>query len=230
MALNNDMQDLITTVRKPIIFYFPDRIFPEMDTSTVKQLEEIDFLNTLLCLDREGEPTLFDEGFNHLSLLSKPKILKSNIFQLLEMKANLNEDTFLYLLKDYTKEVDTWVSVTDVIKKDAKTEAVNYREGIQSYLDFQHMSLARHEAELKTQFGKWKQEIELERVSKLFGLSPIMNSKPKENQNLSFNENNAKGTFEKKKIILNKPNKKRIYLTDEDVDKYLLKTVFNVKI
>lgn len=230
MALNKDMQDLTGTVHKPIMFYLPERLFPNIDSNVIKQFEEIGLLNTLFIIDEKGNPQPIKNGVEYLKLLKKPKILKSNVFQLLEMKANLDESTFLYLLKDYTKEVDTWVSATEVIKNEAKIETRNYAYTMQSYLDLQHEVLQEHQAELKNQFGKWKHKIEFERISKLFRKTPTHIPKSKEEQKKSSIEVKVGHDVEKHSVIETKLQKKRVYISNEEADKYLLKTVFNVKV
>lgn len=230
MALNKDMQNLTGTVHKPIMFYLPERLFPNIDSNVIKQFEEIGLLNTLFIIDEKGKPCPIKNGVEYLRLLKKPKILKSNVFQLLEMKANLDDSTFLYLLKDYTKEVDTWVSATEVIKNEAKIETRNYLTTMQSYLDLQHYALQEHQTELKNQFGKWKHEIEFERISRLFRKAPTHISESNKEQKKSSIELKVDHTVEKQNVVVTKSQKKREYISNEEADKYLLKTVFNVKV
>lgn len=230
MALNNEIQNLISTVHKPSIFYMPERLFPNLDANTIEQFEGIGFLNTLLIIDANGDPHPIKSGIEYFALLRKPKILKSNVLQLIEMKSKLDKEAFLYLLKDYTNEVDTWVSTSEVIRNEAKIEAKNYLTTMQSYLDLQHHSLKEHQTELKAQFGKWKTKVELDRIAKFFRKTSINISQPNNKLEKSFNNNKIGDTVDKKNNVQAKSQKKKTHLSNEDADKYLLKTVFNVKI
>ncbi|MBR9846862.1 MAG: hypothetical protein GYB35_12510 [Algicola sp.] len=221
MALNKDMLDLIATVHKPVIFYLPERLFPNLPPDVIKGFEAISLLNTLFLIDEKGTPGPIDGSIKYVTLLGKPKILKSNIFQLLEMKSNLNKDTFLYLLNDYNKEVSTWVSATEVIKNDALHETVNYAKTLQSYLDLQYQCLRDHQLELNSKFGEWKSDVEFERISKVFKKSSSINSK----SNVSL-----KASVEDKRKTTIRLNKSKSLISDEEADKYLLNTIFNVYI
>lgn len=227
MALNQDMQDIIKTIYNPVFIYIPTHLFSSLKLSNIKALENVGIFNNLFVLDKNGVPKDLSNGLPYICILGKSKILKANIFQLLEMQSKLAKQTFSFLLNDYSKELDSWVVASEIIMRDAKQEAINYKSEHQSYLKLQHSTFKEHQLELKTHFEKWKVDFELDKIAKVIGYN-------RKNKNI---ESDIKPiTKEKPKVVVNHNNTsskflvRKVYLSNEECDKYLLKAVFNVKI
>ena len=223
MGLNKDMQDLMENIKRSLIFYIPRNLFSNMQQKHLDELEHIGFLNTLFYLNAMGDSKPVNHDGEYVKLLSKDVILKSNVFQLLELKSILDKNAFHYLLDDYIKELDSNITFTDAIRKEAKSNTINYESHIQGYLDLQYNQLVAHKDEMTQKFGSWKSEFENERiVSFIKKLMPQLDqSKTAKNTLVETNyTDKAKGMIKRKhKVELPKV---------ADVDNYLLETVFNV--
>ena len=167
MGLNKDMQDLIDNINRSLIFYIPRGLFNNVQKKHLDELENVGFLNTLFYMNAKGDPKLVNHSTEYVKLLSKDKILKSNVFELLDLKVKLDKKTFHYLIKGYFKELHSNINFTEAISKEAKNNATNYKPQIQGYLDLQFKQLLTHKEEVTQKFGNWKSEFEHERVSTL---------------------------------------------------------------
>ena len=220
------MRELIRSIRNPIILYLPARLFPSMKEFHVKSLESYDIINTLIIYDEDGEAKPLTNKVFVLKLLEKPKILRSNIFQLLKYKSILDNSAFKFLLDDYLSEMDTWIATTEVIKTDAKKDTKNYQLEFQEYLYLQYDALIYHKKELKLKFGDWKTQYELDRVAKIFGGPPLDIAQLKKFKN---QRNITDEQFKFKKAVEREKSKvKKVTLNQKEVDVYLLEHIFQV--
>lgn len=212
MGETNDMLELSTQILRPIIYYIPVGSFPEFELKHAEALKTIKLIGTLILLDINGDPHLFDNKIEQIELLKKEKKLKSITLRLIEFKAKYDKETFLYQLKDYLNDLDVWVNTANYIKKNAKTETSNYFDEIQPYLDLQYNVLKQHQTELKQRFetiivGAFQnQELNLNEVD----ISKLTSTNSEESKH-----------HEKQK-------KKFLIPSDAEVDMYLLEKVFGV--
>ena len=208
----NDMLELSTQIIRPIIYYIPKGTFAEVEEKYAEELKTIKLIGTLMLLDVNGEPHIFNNRIEQIELLKKEKKLKTITLKLIESKVKYDKETFLYQLKDYLHDLDLWVKTTDFIRKNAKVETSNYFDEIQPYLDLQYDVLTEHQTELKQRFAKIMFE-------------------PLQNQELNINKVDlSKPTLTgSEKTKHDKKQKRKLALpSDTEVDQYLLETVFGV--
>jgi hypothetical protein len=223
MALHKAMQKLISIIKEPIIFFFPRSVLEEVINKDLSKLEAVGLLNTLFITNAEGETKPLSSNAQLLQVLSKEKLLKSNIFELLDLRNKLNKSAFHYLIDDYFKELSTWIKTTRSVEREAKNYAWNYKPEVQGYLKLQHQALSDHQVELKNHFGDWKSWFEIERV---FNHSLF-----------DFDKNDYKKVEFVPKIPIirkyktpkiKKQKSKVLTINEAEVDHYLLETVFYV--
>ncbi|WP_296317648.1 hypothetical protein [Winogradskyella sp. UBA3174] len=223
MALRNDMQVLIKSIRQPILFFLPRQVFEEVTKKDLTNLEKLGLLNTLFITNSMGESKPIIHCTELLQILEKPKIFKSNVFELLELRNTLDKSAFHYLIDDYFKELSTWIRTTDIICEEAKNHVINFQPEMQGYLKLQYDTLIDHQIELKRHFGKWKSHFEFRRLlnfnDKNFDkvVTSIKDSTP-----IKLLETKNK----KVKPVNVKP--KSIPISEIEADQYILKSIFNV--
>ncbi|TCK64899.1 hypothetical protein DFQ05_2639 [Winogradskyella wandonensis] len=214
MSLNKDMQALIDSIRLPVLFFLPDKLVEDESDDIKQQLEDIGFIKQLFFLDKDNRVSNYKEGIDDYAILEKQKLLKSNIFQLLELKSKLDSKSFDYLLTNYNNELKSWLWSSQWLSDNAKHQVKGYSKVMQSTLKTQKNALRDHQLELIRQFPKLIRFInEEESKETINNRLKAYNSKVKK---LGSNTNNYN-------------NNNRVLLTEADADKYLLKTVFNIK-
>lgn len=223
MGLNKDMTDLLDNIKRSMIFYIPSIVFKTVEKNYLDELESYGILNTMFYMDAKGDFKVIANGTEYVALLSKNKILKSNVFELLDLKTRLDKNAFHYLIDDYFIELESQIFLTDVICKEAKHTTANYKPEIQGFLELQYNQLIEHQEELKQKFGSWKSKFELDRIFSVFDNKSIdakQDKKVREFLEVKFNSEKSK------------PNKKfkdkGPILSETEVDKYLLKTTFSL--
>lgn len=216
MGLNKDMQDLINNIKRSMIFYIPKQLFKNLQQKHLDELESVGFLNNLFYINSKGAPRQIVDSAEYVEILSKSKILKANVFELLDLKAKLDNETFHYLINDYFIELDTHIIASDIIRKEAENSTNNYEPQMQGYLNLQHDSLQTHHDDLKQNFGSWESKFELDRLLKVSDLNF-------KKEKLSIEPKDTLGKSRKPKSKI-----KATLIKDQEIDHYLLEYVFSV--
>lgn len=223
MGLNSDMQSLIDNIKQPMVFYLSRSLFENAIKKDLKPLEDLGLFNSLVVLNSKGETKLISNTFQFAQVSEKSRILKSNVFELLELRSKLDKKAFHYLIDEYFKELNNLIIIADTVRKEAKTEVNNYESYMQNYLELQYKTFKAHQEELEGHFGEWKTWFELERV---FKLSPYDLDKGEYKKSYITNANKPKTeTVNKSKT---KSSAKKVLLNEDEVDKHLLESVFNI--
>ena len=225
MALNKDMLSLIENIKQPIVFYLPRKPFENIIEIDISPLDKIGYFNSLFVTDNKGETKMLSNGFGYIQLTEKTKILKANLFELIELRSKLDKKAFYYLIDDYFIELNNWVMITDSVRKNAKTEANNYKSYVQNYLELQYNSLKEHQTKLEAQFREWKSWYEIDIAFK-FSPYDLEKSEYKSNSSFTSKKPNKKTVIQPKTIL--KETVQKTLINEADVDKHLLESVFNV--
>ncbi len=207
MSQTNDILELSTQILRPIIFYISQKMLEGLETEHAEILEKIELTNSLMLLDINGDPYFFEDKIEQIELLKKEKVLKSNTLKLIEFKAKYDIEAFKYHFEEYVKDLEAWIEASDYIRLNAKTEARNYFEEIQPYLQLQYDNLKQHHQELEQRFAN---VIFKPLQPEVLVKSNINVPKPQ--------------TSEKPK----KGRKKRVLPSDDEIDNFLLEIVFGL--
>jgi len=207
MSQTNDILELSTQILRPIIFYISQEMLEGLETEHAEILEKIELTNSLMLLDINGDPLFFENKIEHIELLKKEKVLKSNTLKLIEFKAKYDIEAFKYHFEEYINDLEAWIEASDYIRLNAKTEARNYFKEIQPYLQLQYDNLKQHHQELEQRFANV--------IFKPLQTKVLVKS----NINVPKSQ-----TSEKPK----KGRKKRVLPSDDEIDNYLLETVFGL--
>lgn len=212
------MEILLKRINCNIIFYLSRKLLEQQSGEDLGVLDEIRMTSNLVHISSSGEPKYITSGFRSIALLSKERELKLNVFELLKMKSSEEKNALSFLIDNYFTELDTYIRLTELVKKHARFETVNYLPAIQSALDMQYRVLVEHKKEVQEHFGKWKLNVDLERV---FGYPP-----PKPQINFDQKLLDTRRPIKTDKMAT-KTNKMPL-LTEKEVDYYLLNTVFGI--
>ncbi|GGI56856.1 hypothetical protein [Winogradskyella haliclonae] len=126
MSLNKDMQALIDSIRLPILFFLPDDLVEDKSEDIKQQLEDIGLIKQLFFLNKDNKTSKYKEGIDDCAIMEKHKLLKSNIFQLLEFQSKLDEKPFDFLINNYFKEVKAWLWSSEWLSSNVKHHVNGY--------------------------------------------------------------------------------------------------------
>lgn len=223
MELNDKLIGIVQSIRTPILFFLPKKALEDSENIDMGFWSATGFLDKLILIDQNGKPKEYRKGFEHAIVSTKERLLKANIFALLEEQKNLDQIAFSILLDEYFKELYNWTYVSRLVKQFAKIETINYLPEVQHYLDSQYNHLLSHLKEMNLYF-------------KRRSTNPNHTTTPKVDQSLfSLNKAKANTTLtdeDRNNIDLSKPQnnqkKNKPYISEEEAEEFLLRTVFNV--
>lgn len=212
---NDIYEKLNNRITYPILLYMPtylDKLLSEKkDFEVLRNL-----FGFLLAVQSDEENFIANEDSNMLFMMDKAKILNRNLFDLMDAKANLSEEQFEFLLSKYKDQLDAFAFIAETLKLDITSSKNKVLKKHKGYIIYQATTFYQHQLEVEKQFPtsqKSSYTIDLK--------SLIFNS-----QQLS---NKATGVEQQ---ISNKPptKKKRVIITNEEADSYLLQSVFHLKL
>lgn len=199
----------------PMLVYLPKGAGEVFKQS--KEFKVLDkFVGIMLAIENKSYNFIVTEQSNLLFLIGKSKLLESNMFDLLDAKENLSNEQFHFLANKYKSHVDSWVYITQELKKDIVK--INHDLFIKNkgYIEFQATNLEQHQMTIENHFPnvyKTKHKVGLEHL-KARVLEYEKNKQIKNQQ-----EVNKKTTIKKQHLI-----------STQEVDNYLLKKVFGVNV
>ena len=208
MNIDHLLESLLHNIRRPIIFYISSDKMQEFFKKDMSLLKRIGITDTLVVLDRNNNPKVIDNGFEAMVILNKTESIKHNTFKLLNCKSELNKAALNYLLNEYMSTLETFISLTQYVKNNAANETQNYMAEIQGYLDLQYNVLQKHRSEVEKLIEDWN-------------ITPKENSEKLEDKTQLLTSNKRKTS---------KKTEKQPFVTVDDADRFLLKTIFNVDV
>ncbi|MCX7551842.1 hypothetical protein [Xanthomarina sp. F2636L] len=221
-SLNKKQKELSSRLYKPLIFYIPRKFWVEMDGEKWNDKEFDALFDTVVLMKTDGSNKALQNGSSNYYLLSKTAELDRNIYALLEMRSKLDEDSFQFLAKKYCldvafyKRVSAWM--LDHIQEDIPDAN---KETLLSF-ELQKTAFENHWEYLQKHFvpsAEIKRNIpEVNLTAEDFEIIQDLVGNPL--QSKSENKNSPKTTKKEKKILI----------TEEAAEKFLLETVFNVKL
>lgn len=223
--MTNISANLIANLTKNFIFYIPSSMYAMVENSEFKGIiPKEDYNKIIYYEDQLKIRTTNLDQIILLDILNKKDILENNLVMLLEAKTALNLTAFEIVLKDYKKHIDChlqmnlWMynnltisipTIEDVIINAFKFQSENFKE---------HCSQIEHHFQIQNQDLKLDDDVVVKNLETIFSENDLKNNMFKDIHN-SKSEANTKSTKKKKPII-----------SDQDIDRFLLQTVFNVEL
>lgn len=227
MDSNKEMQDLINSVYIPMVCYFPSRILELSPNKVPDGIGTSPLFNTLFIVKENGESALYMEIYA-LEIYKKEHVFNSNVFKLLEIKGRNNADAFKFLIEKYISQVRSYDDAFIWIYENVEQDVANVSVSALNNLQFQKDITGQHLNELEKRFPDYN-SVPTESLESLLTNTKIttncLEEQIRENtileSTLGEPQNHKHKTQKRKKVVL---------ATTDEVDEYLLKTVFNVKI
>jgi hypothetical protein len=221
--------DTFNTLKNNLIrnyaFYIPTIAIEKLKATVFEGIIPIEACDTLAFFDNERIISTNFKTLTILKLTSKKDILDENILLLFEAKKNLDSQHFLFLLNNYIPHVEGHLLVTNLMLDNIGKIFEGVEEHIINIFKLQLQYFQKHNTDLNLHF-----EIQKQKTS-------IANEKMLKHLNDTYSNPNFKikiPDFPKSKLLLKqkvKPvKKKKVLPSDEDIDRFLLTTVFNVEL
>ena len=110
-------KNLISRLWEELLFFIPDN---EISNDFLENNEEIEFekfRNKIIVIDYYKGPALFETDRDNNLIILKDSTLKKSTRQLLNAKANFNEQEFSYILELYYEQVECLYFITNWLNK-----------------------------------------------------------------------------------------------------------------
>ena len=225
MNLDKIHSQLIDNLYKPLIFYIPESIIPETKKGMEFHAKQEHIFNKIIVIDNDGNNYELELKSNSFGLLGKNNLLDKNLFQLLEQKGQLNPFQFDVLLQKYMEQINFYVLISGWMSDNLESQIDNLDGSIISYFTLQKMAFQNHKEALQHSF--------------LLDIVPL----PKPEQVIKQVESILPSLYITKDVAIREPKtempaqlkskrtkpKKQVLITNEEADRFLLETVFNVK-
>ena len=231
-------KNLISRLWEELLFFIPDN---EISNDFLENHEEIEFekfRGKIIVIDYDKGPTLYKTDRDNNLIILKDSTLKKSTRQLLNAKANFNEQEFSYILELYYEQVECLYFITNWLNKNI-TQVLPQEDTILGLFKLQYNFHKSHFETILKQFYPDMQslpkgnfnigkslESSFPHVSKLFYTRDTQNVIPgvsnlqedrQENLPTSINKKERKRKIKKPPII-----------SDTEAETILLKRIFNI--
>mgnify|MGYP000654571356 CR=1 FL=1 len=217
MTFNDDITGLVNNLYRPSIFYVPESIIPNITEEMKQDLMTFGVTNTLVVIKANGEQKLYENCIPAIELLNKEKHLENNIFQLYKFK-ELQEDAFEYILGLYLKHVASYEYIYDWLLNNLDDNIEDATAEHKAHFQMQFAAIRTHGIKFTECFGQKKQpapKLVQESISSVSEDIKVLQT--------------VTGISKPTKTKVKTPRKKKkVLISFEEADKYLLETVFKV--
>ncbi|MBP8792923.1 MAG: hypothetical protein KBE41_05725 [Lutibacter sp.] len=253
-SLDANFDILIKTTINHVAFYIPSAIFSKNSLTSIKGQIPDNFLDDLTILNVHLGFCVFEKQLFNDLIVKKPKLLENNIFLLLQLKKELDDFEFNYILKKYFEKVEFYTAIAEWLflnltkynKKNIDTTTIGLF-GIQSATYKTHfIELIDHfyqktQIQLKDYYNLPELILVLipDLLSRLelYG-SDFTNLPPTEIQQPEISTENTKSTATTNTTVatvavatvnqLKAKAKKKPLVSEKEAEEFLLSTVFNL--
>ena len=230
--------DLIPNLLNELFFFLPKNEIREDIIEKVDFFKKYDVLNKVYVIDYYQGPIEYKKGRNNKRVLLKGSKLEQNIFNLIEKRSEANKQEFDYVLNKYFELVESLFFATNWMNTNL-TQIVQTDDTVIGLFHLQFMNYKKHFETLVKHFYPNREAIPKNNFNAheiMETYFPDVSKSLEQNDGLIPNNNKEKSTA----ILSNatrletpadkktkKPDKK-VLITEEEAEKLLLKTIFNI--
>ncbi len=214
--------ELIHKLYKPLIFYLPRKLWADQDIKWMdKEFDSV--FDTVILMRKNGHNYILDNGASSFYMLGKTASLDENIYELLDMKAGLSPKAFHFLSERYSLSVAFYRHVSNWMAEHVKEDVFNCSEETIRSFEIQKAAFDKHWDYIQEHFPVPDQ-------TKNYFDNPQLNIKnifdiP---DFVTGDKSRTERIF--KKLAKPRSNEKKILITGDEAERFLLKTVFNLQL
>ncbi|WP_040281019.1 hypothetical protein [Psychroserpens damuponensis] len=227
--MTNISQIIVKNLTKCYIFYLPRTIQPTVEGSYLKNIIPDEGYDSILFYDNQGKSmTSGIEDIILINILGKERILKMNLVTLLEAQSSISKAAFNIILEDYQNQIELHKNATSWMYENIKVVFPNIEDVFISAFKIQANHFNVHCSQIHEHFRFIKQEDKVLKHLKSTSFSSEVKSVKLDQ--LQFQKpQNPTSTSISTSTPISIPKKKRV-ITDEEIDAFLLESVFSVKL
>ncbi|PWI31555.1 hypothetical protein DI383_02490 [Flavobacteriaceae bacterium LYZ1037] len=220
----NIIRDNLT---RDYIFYIPERYYPYIENSFIKDIIKPDMLNIIAYFNSERKITSNTLEFNGLDILNKETLLNNTIDLLINQKEILSETAFNHLLEQYKEHVDAHGMIISWMSKNLLIDLPMTSSALLNMFKSQALIFEKHQVKFRSYFGFPEIDKKVEVNESIKDENPTIETTPFTKIEIpeatpSVDEE-LKTTPEK----VEKEEKEPL-MTDEKARRFLLETVFKI--
>ena len=233
-SLNNIHTELIKQLYKPFIFYIPRKFWTELDADKWNDKEFDDVLDTVVLIKSDGSDHVIHNTPTYYYLLGKAAELDKNIYTLMDLKAKLETHAFKFLIDKYQEQLDFYVRIStwlaNSVKKDIPELSqetlksfTHQRDVLKEHWDNIQKNLLNSTIKANDSFDTSLTKEDIKSLGGLFKNSSEVVSLEDKEQKTSVLQTNLKQVKQTKK-------EKKILVTEEEAEQFLLQIVFHIEL
>lgn len=221
-SLSKKQKELTNSLYKPFIFYIPRKFWVEMDGDKWNDKVYDALFDTVVLMKSDGSNKAINNGASNYYLLQKTAELDKNTYALLEIRTKLDSDSFQFLAKKYCLEVGFYKRISTWMLNHVQEDVPDINKETLLSFELQKTAFENHWNYVQKHFVPSSQiksyVSDTELTAKDFSTIQDLVGNPLESN--SKIENSTKTNKKEKKILI----------TGEEAEKFLLETVFKVKL
>ncbi len=230
-SLNKIYDELICRLYKPLIFYMPRKLWVEFDGKKWNDKQYDELFDTVVLIKGDGKNHALKNEPSYYHILGKTQALDKNTYTLIEVKAKLETSSFEFVIDKYCQYINFYIRVsvwlTEHVEKDIaelSQETLNsfvyQKEAFEKHRDYLQKSFLTPKQKQDEGTNKSLTEEDLKSIRTLLNVSDEVTTK----------EGIISSDFEPPETTKKAKKEKTVLMTEEEAEKYLLRTVFNVKL
>tara|TARA_R110002073_G_scaffold72537_1_gene177071 strand:- start:32127 stop:32825 length:699 start_codon:yes stop_codon:yes gene_type:complete len=226
MNVKDELERLTENIYIPTVFYVPKSVLPDLSEESIKELDGIGLIHTLLIFNLEKQLKSLAKDVSSMNIFEKEAILKTNYIQLIEIENQLTKESFLHVLNEYLQAARGYNHIYSWMLNHIDEDIPSITANFKSFFRYQAAVLKQHTLEVKNKFLHYNEQIDtsnnldkiIEKGKEVIKLNSDFN-KVIDETNIPATEPSK--TTEKKKVTLQLPS-------EDQVDRELLASVFHV--
>ncbi|MCR8668937.1 hypothetical protein NO995_14720 [Aestuariibaculum sp. M13] len=222
MGLEELFEELQMKLYKPFIFYIPSSVIPEEKNLEFQDAKYAVYFNNVVLIDSKGFDRELKAEPSYYEMMTKKASLDKTLFKFLEKKEALEVNQFEFLLEKYLEHLNFCVYVSEWLFTNLVNHITCYSEETKNTFKLQSNTFANHFSDVKSKLlitDRFKNK-PIDVLNFVQNKVPVVNNTLKtiipEDQELK-----------PEKEIKKRPKKQMPLLVDEQVEDFLLRTVFN---
>jgi hypothetical protein len=218
-------QIIVGNLIKSYVFYIPRSVQSILEDSDFKGIIPEDGYNSIAYYNNLGKAfTTGLEDIVLIDIIGKQRILKNNLVILLDAQSSISKAAFNVILEDYKKQIEYQIHVTSWMHKNITTIFPNIADVLVRAFKIQANYFDVHYSQLDTHFQFKIKQVTLNENQVLKNFETTLSKNSLESTLFKLNTDQ----FSKTNKATPAP-KNKILITDEEIDMFLLQSVFGVE-
>ena len=225
MSLNDKYDELLSHFYKPLIFYIPRNFYNLFDGEKWNDKKFDAVFNTVLIIKPDGSDRILNNKPSNIHIIKKQARLDENIFRLINIHSDLDVNQFRFFIDKYVIQLEFYKKVSDWMLKNVESDVMDLSQETLISFRLQKDAFTKHWQDVH---GNFLDGIQKKNVNENTALTKSDLKSIETLLNNSITNKTPEIILTKKTTPLKKPKKKLV--SESEVEKFILRTVFNVRL